>query len=414
MKATVIRKLFAILAIIGLLVSLVESPVRQGTIIIAAFDSSNQWKSQAMAICTGTSDQNTIDKHLTTGSTMELAPGTYNCSGPINIPSNSRLYGQGDPTVINLQNAVISIIDVNDIELDHFMINGTSSTNLAAIFLCSSNYAISDFIIHDIKCKALSGLCDFEIYSEGYEISNVVFCRCDANNPDGFGFFVSGEGKKPFMQNMTFYKCTVENAGLASNRTNVWATGFDFGEASVLTINRLQAINCSVNGAWESDFHLEDSPTIEDLVITGCTATNAGQKPSPVYGQGYMIGSMSADTGDIVEYGNTASNNTGGDLILDGTVYTPIVNGVSPINSTKTATEVNKGNCSGVIVNTDSTHKELVLYTNNGKPVNQQLELGNYFVAYDGGSYTFTGKKIVVQFTNYIVIRLVESNMSPK
>jgi hypothetical protein len=93
---------------------------------------------------------------------------------------------------------------------------------------------------------------------------------------------------------------------------------------------------------------------------------------------------------------------------LDNSVYTPIINGVSPANSPKTALSVSQGNCSGVIVNTDATHEELVLYSNDGNSVDQQIELGNYYEADDGGEYTFVGTNLVARFANYVIIRLVK------
>ena len=94
---------------------------------------------------------------------------------------------------------------------------------------------------------------------------------------------------------------------------------------------------------------------------------------------------------------------------LDATVHTPMIEGISPSNSLKTATDVNQGNCSGVIVNLDPTHKELVLYSNNSSAVDQAINLGGYYAADDGNNYTFNGENIVVQFNNYAVIGLVKT-----
>ena len=381
------------------------------TIIIAASNSSSTWKSQAAAVCTGVSDQSTINRYLTTGSIVELAAGTFNCNGSINFTSNSHLYGQGSTTIINLQNANISAIDVNNIELDHFNVTGNISGG-GAIFLACYAGSDSGFYVHDIECTSLGGAADFEVYANTYTISNIVFSRCNAINPDGCGFYISGEGT-PSVHNIAFYKCNVQNAGVASTRTTIWATGFDFNEGRpVVTINHLQAINCSVNGSWEAAFYMEDSnsegTSEQDFVITGCSATNTGQKPGSYMGFGYLIGSYTTTLNDVALYGNTASNNAVGTMLLDGTIYPSMVNGISPVGSAKTAIAVNQGNCGGVIINIDATHKELVLYSTDGNAVNQQIELGNYYAADDGNSYTFNNTKIVAQFTDYIIVRLVK------
>jgi hypothetical protein len=389
--------------------------VMAATIIIAASNSSSQWKSQATATCTGTSDQNAINKYLTTGSTVDLAPGTFNCNGSINPASNSHLYGQGNTTIINLQTANISAINVNNIELDHFEVTGNANGG-GAIFLACDNASDSGFNINNIECTCL-GVNDYEVYANADSvpstISNVVFSACDASNPDGDGFYIGGEGTSPSMLNTTFYKCTVENAGVASTRTGSWIVGFDFNEGAISAVNHLQVINCSVNGAWESGFYMEDSNSAgtseQDYVITGCNATNCGQKPTTSEGFGYLIGSYPSTIDDVIEYGNTASNNALGTMLVDGTIYSSIVNGISPVSSVKTATAVSQSNCSGVIVNTDSTHKELVLYSTDGNPVNQSINLGGYYASNDGNTYAFSGESIIAQFTDYAVIRLVET-----
>jgi hypothetical protein len=74
---------------------------------------------------------------------------------------------------------------------------------------------------------------------------------------------------------------------------------------------------------------------------------------------------------------------------------------------------VTVGNCQGVIVDLDGTHKDLVLFSSDGSPVvSQEIELGDTYVADDGGSYTFNGTKLVASFSDYQVVRLVESGGS--
>jgi hypothetical protein len=377
-------------------------------VIIAASNSSSQWKSNATVICAGNADQNILNAYLRTGNAVELAPGTYNCDSTILPEGNTRLYGQGNTSIINLQSAYICITDVSNIEIDHLEITGVGAWT--AIFIYAKNTDMSNFKIHEIYCNA-SGADDFEILTAGWTVNDTLFSSCDAHNPDGNGFSVYGTGNgSNLITNTTFYKCTVENAGVASSRISNWAVGFDTGEntdalyPNCLVVSNMYLINCRVNGAWESDFHIEAYPTRENIVFTGCDAQNAGMNPSYIYGWGFNI-----QDEDIVEYNNTASNNAGGDLNLDDTIYTPIIDGISPDNSSKTATSVNQCNCSGVIINTDSTHKELVLYSNDGNAVRQKINLGNYYAADDGNTYSFDGTQIIVQFTDYAIIRLVKT-----
>jgi hypothetical protein len=41
--------------------------------------------------------------------------------------------------------------------------------------------------------------------------------------------------------------------------------------------------------------------------------------------------------------------------------------------------------------------------------VNQQISLGGYYTSNDGNTYSFNGTSIIVQFTDYAVINLVEA-----
>jgi hypothetical protein len=412
MRKLINIKLISILSILAMFTPLFSflfyAPVCAATTVtvIAASNSTIQWKSQATVVCDGTSDQVEINAYLNTGNTVELAPGTFNINGAIEPASYTHLYGQGDTTIINEVSSGIDCIHSSNIELDHFKIIGVSDGS-GSLFIGAYGADRSNFYIHDIQCTTLGEQLDFILYANNYTLSNIVYSRCDAYNPDGFGFYIAGTNPS-LVENVTYYKCTVENAGVAASRTNIWATGFDFAETTGLTINHLQAIDCSVSGAWESDFHFEDAPTKQDVIITGCSATRAGQKPSPTFGYGFV-----STSGDVIFCNNSASNNSHGDLDLDGITHTPIVDGISPANSTKTATPVNQGNCSGVLVNIDSIHKELVLFSNDGNAVNQQIELGAVYTADDGNTYTFNGSKIITQFTNYAVIRLVNITQPP-
>ena len=323
------------------------------------------------------------------------------------------MMGQGETSILNLQNAYFDISDVSNVEVDHLEITGAGQG--IALIIEATSASISNFNIHDIYCNATAGN-DFEVRMNEKTVYNVIFSRDSAVNPDGDGFCIFASGPtNNLINNVTFYKCAVQNAGIASSRLGQWAVGFDTGEnidsgdEADLSITNMFLIDCSVNGAWESDYHIENGPvTQQNIVFTGCDAKNSGQKPTPTFGYGFRIGE-----GDVVEYNNTASSNAGGDLLLYNTTYTPIINAINPPNSTKTATALNQSNCSGVIINTNSTHKELVLYSNDGNAVNQQIDLGNYYAADDGNTYSFNGTKIITQFTDYAVIGLVETTSAP-
>ena len=400
------RKLIPIFISVGLLcLGIVHGSVRAAStsVIIAASNSSSTWKSQATAVCSGTNDQNKINTYLTNGNTVQLAPGTYNCNGLIIPASNTTLYGQGNTTIINLgpnYSGNIQISNVSNINIGNLEIEGT--LYYAAVYITATTNQ-SNFNIYGVKCLGpLNGGDCFSVVANGATISNIIFSQCDASSPDGVGFRLGGSGT---VYNVTFYHDTVENDGIASTRSNNYMAGFDLADTHGGTVSNIYVISCSVNNAWDDCFHMEYAAIKNNLVIAGCNAVGAAAgNPGYTYGFGYLL------SGDIVEYGNTASSNAGGDLYLDGTKHTPVINGITPSTSKKTATAVNQGNCSGVMINIDATHKELVLYSTNGSAVNQNIPLGGYYISNDGNTYTFSGQNLVAQFTSYAVMNLIASS----
>jgi hypothetical protein len=69
------------------------------------------------------------------------------------------------------------------------------------------------------------------------------------------------------------------------------------------------------------------------------------------------------------------------------------------------ATRVQQGNCLGVMVD-DGKYRDLILFSTDGEPVEQYIELGDYYKSADGNSYTFNGTQVHVNFNAYKVIRL--------
>jgi hypothetical protein len=66
-----------------------------------------------------------------------------------------------------------------------------------------------------------------------------------------------------------------------------------------------------------------------------------------------------------------------------------------------------QGNCSGLEI-TDGNRKTLILFSGDGNPVNEEIELGGLYAADDGDVYSFTGTRVLAQFADYAVMRLIE------
>ena len=400
-------------------------PVHAASILIAAADSSSTSKSAATAVCSGSSDQNVINTYLKAGNTVQLAAGDYYINNFIMPQSATRLTGQGNTSIIHLSNAAILVSNVNNVELDNFQITGAGWSS-GAVFITALNVTVSGFYIHNISNNA-KGCDSFTVYANSYGVvSNTVFSKDDANNPDGFGFMINGEGSNPKVEDITFYKCTVENAGVASTRLTLsdgqcWITGFNLGEDHGMSVDKVQVINCSVNGSWESDYHVEYAVTKTNIVIMDSAANYAGLKTGgALYGAGFLL-PVVAGRDDIILSNNTAVGNkvstiSGGKipdvLIWDSNisnydVYSPSQNIIIPAAAAVTS-RINQGNCIGLMA-TSGNNLTLYLYSSDNNPVSQQIDLGAIYIGNDGNTYTFNGTKIVAQFNDFTVIRLVKS-----
>jgi hypothetical protein len=77
-------------------------------------------------------------------------------------------------------------------------------------------------------------------------------------------------------------------------------------------------------------------------------------------------------------------------------------------------TRVQQDNCLGVIVDNDK-YRDLILFSTDGTPVNQNIELGGYYKSADGNSYVFNDTKVLANFNTYEVIRLeaITANRAP-
>jgi len=383
-----------------------EIPIHVGatgnTYYIAASNSSSLDKAAANAVCTGTKDQNTINPYLTNGSTVILDNGTYNISGYVFLASNSHLLGTSNVgTVLNFSSSSVCIGDISNVEVGNFAVTGTMSS---AVEIITSTANQSGFNIHDIKSTSTGNAdADFEVYADNYTVSNIVFNNCDANNPNGYGFLLTGTGAGAIINGITLYNCSVENAGVASTRNSIWIAGYNLGE-NIVSLNNVALIHCTCNGAWESDFMFDNTvQSIKNAVFLDCNAQNAGQSSSAYYGSGILIPSTAVQA---ILNGNTGSGNKGGSYTkthFDISVYnSPYIGYAFPKNlvlgSSQTVTRANQGNCIGIIV-TDGNAFDLYLYSSDGNSVNQTLTLPN-------------GNTYAASFSNYQVIRGVTGTFS--
>jgi hypothetical protein len=240
------------------------------------------------AVCTGANDQTVLNGY---GGNVALSSGTFYIQGTWTPPANSRILGCGTLTVINFDNGANSYISTqnhDNIEMGNFATSGThhaGGDRYPIIVWSDDGTTHSNYYFHDIYCSDLGALGDFVIWvtNAGSNLANIIFEKIKCINPDGFGFYNNGGTAGNTISNLIYDKCYVQNAGVAATRSNIWATGFDLAEAGVLTITHVKLIDCVVNGAWESGFHIEMAPTKIDVQFSNCSAYNCGQKTAGLF-----------------------------------------------------------------------------------------------------------------------------------
>jgi len=72
--------------------------------------------------------------------------------------------------------------------------------------------------------------------------------------------------------------------------------------------------------------------------------------------------------------------------------------------------EIKQANLLGLLVQVNAEYLDMIMFSADGQVVNQWVELGKDYIAADGGTYTFNGTQILVQFTGYQVIQLKTSS----
>jgi len=341
----------------------------------------------------GSNDVAQISNALNTYQTVNLSTGHWLIYGEPVFKSGNTLLGAGPGTLLDFGPNYVGDLhtkDVSNIELGNFNIQGTPWYQ--GILIEASAQDISGFYIHDISANSLNGTC-FTL-NTGYgskSISDVRFSRVNANTPSYMGFSHRGSGT---LNNVRYYRCTTLNCGTQDTAVYgiplasipVWSVNFD-GADDTLTVNGLYYIDCSANGAWESDWHFEGVATKKGVVFLDCNAQYAGLKPSTfdnldgskgvIYGAGFLFGNFTSGRDDLVANNLTATGghnliadvwdvNSNTKLFLSGSAY----NKVFGRNATVTRV-TGYGNCVGIdIYNTVAKTHDLILYSSDQTLVN--------------------------------------------
>ena len=259
------------------------------TIVVAASDSSPAAKARADYTCDGTDDQKDIQAAfdaLSSGGTVALTEGTFNCAGNIRPGAKTMLRGEGaDATFVEFTNNGRLLLARESVTLYDFHVRGTGYPKVGA------DHWLGVITIYASHAKVLGVegtadattqavfllLHDPDVYAP--TLQDIAFVNCRAVDTGTYGFLHNAWGTTNMViKDVRYENCAAINCG-RYGAFNPWVTGFDFAELN--DIEGLRVTNCIAEGNLESGFHFEWDPEKRDCILTNCISKNNGQKAYP-------------------------------------------------------------------------------------------------------------------------------------
>ncbi|MCM2465660.1 hypothetical protein [Methanoculleus oceani] len=269
----------------------VVPPVVAGpTIVVAASDGSAASKARADVLCDGTDDQREIqeafDSLSSSGGTVVLTEGTFNCAGSIYPSVNTMLRGEApDATFLEFTRNGRLHVTREGVTLYNFHVRGTgypqTGTDLwlgVVTIYASHAKVLAVEGTADASTQAVFLLLhDPDVYAP--LLQDVEFVNCRAVDTGTYGFLHNAWGtENKVIRNVRYENCQAINCG-RYGAFNPWVTGFDFAELN--DIEGLRVTNCLAEGNLESGFHFEWDPEKRDCILENCISKNNGQKAYP-------------------------------------------------------------------------------------------------------------------------------------
>jgi len=266
----------------------VPPEVPGSTVVVAASDSSPASKARADIQCDGIDDQRDIQAAfdaLSSGGTVALTEGTFNCAGNIYPRANTMLRGEGpDATNLLFSRNGRLLVSQESVTLYNLHVRGTGYPAgddrwLGVVTIYASH----------AKVLAVEGTADAttqavflllhnpDVYAP--PLRDIEFINCKAVDTGTYGFLHNAWGtENKVIKDVRYENCAAVNCG-RYGAFNPWVTGFDFAELN--DIEGLRVKNCLAEGNLESGFHFEWDPEKRDCILENCVSTNNGQKPYP-------------------------------------------------------------------------------------------------------------------------------------
>ncbi len=268
----------------------VPSEVSGPTVVVAAGDSSAADKAGAAYVCDGVNDhveiQAAFDALPSSGGTVALTQGTFNCAGSIYPDANTMLRGEGVlSTNLSFSRNGRLNISRESVTLYNFRVRGAGYSGTGT----DSWLGVITIYASHVKVLAVEGTADAStqavflllhdpnVYAPILE--DVEFVNCRAVDPGTYGFLHNAWGtENTVIRNVNYENCAAINCGRDA-AFNPWVTGFDFAELN--DIEGLRVTNCLAEGCLESGFHFEWDPEKRDCILETCVSRNNGQKAYP-------------------------------------------------------------------------------------------------------------------------------------
>lgn len=241
---------------------------------------------------------------LTSGGVVQLSEDTYAGSydDRLTIRDNVTLRGSGPNTILNTLRINIrgSNVRLSDLRV-------TGAPNAYAITVGTSEGSISGIIIERVVADHLTGITvsGITIYANEGDgsISNVTISDCRAHHCTGYGFALMGSGEGATISKVRMINCIADHNG--GEEGGEWGVGFNLMEADKALVEDVLLIGCRAEYNWESGYHMDAVYTQRRYVLVDCYAGHNGQKPSPVFGNGFTV------SGDLVLENCHSEHNSG-------------------------------------------------------------------------------------------------------
>ncbi|HOI12399.1 MAG TPA: hypothetical protein PLG75_00995 [Methanoculleus sp.] len=277
-----------------------------GDVLVAAHDSPEESKGVADYLCDGAADEIEIQSALnaldSAGGTVTLAGGTFHLNGNLNIPGNTILEGQGPgATRLEWSAGLMQCRGVQGVLLRDFTTTGTG-----AIFIYNCDRVKVHNVTATVDNSRWGGA--FTLWASSDVIEDIEFVNCTAVDCGRMGFMNDGDGSPRLIRDIRYIDCTAVNSGRYSRFSpyGEWTTGFAIAENNNLADAVL--VGCVAEGSFESGFHVEDAPTITNLVFENCISRYNGQKSEGFYNPSENTHGLHFGSGYWVHGGTTLYN----------------------------------------------------------------------------------------------------------